>query len=485
MSAIRRLTAVMVLALGAIIGWAPAASAHAVLLRTDPSPQTTVAQSPSAVRLFFSEPVEVTLGAIRVFDVVGHRADGGTLNRSRDHRQVAVPLPHLDNGTYTVTWKAVSADGHLVHGGFTFYIGAPSTISAVAINPDAGPMRSVTWGAAAVRFVWFTAFLGIIGMAALRVWVWTPAVREAGATDSAAASRFRRRFRRGLPMAWIALVLAGAAQLFFQAASVAGSYTATRGVIHTTFGRLWLVAMAVTLALGLPVIALSRRHRVSGVAPAVWLWLGAIGVSALAVTTALNGHARTVDHPVLATASITAHLLSVGVWVGGLGALVLLAAPSWRCELDERRAGLVGGVVRRFSRIALVAVTVIVVTGVINALADFGSISDLWRVGYGRVVATKVILLAIALAFGTFHLFVVPRRLRTGRAAPVRSFERTTLSELATLVITIALAAALVAMVPGRSLALAASGEVNQEHRAGAYTLQLFLDPTRIGANEI
>src|SRR2546421_6821433 len=107
MSAPRRFLAGVVLALGAALGAASPASAHAVLLRTDPSPQTTVPRSPSEVRLFFSESVEVSLGAIRVYDVDGHRVDEGKLKRSRDRRQVAVVVPNLADGTYTVTWKAV------------------------------------------------------------------------------------------------------------------------------------------------------------------------------------------------------------------------------------------------------------------------------------------------------------------------------------------------------------------------------------------
>ena len=46
-------------------------------------------------------------------------------------------------------------------------------------------------------------------------------------------------------------------------------------------------------------------------------------------------------------------------------------------------------------------------------------------------------------------------------------------------------ASALVALVPGRSLALLARGPVNQEQRAGGYTVQLFIDPSSPGANEM
>ena len=96
-------------------------------------------------------------------------------------------------------------------------------------------------------------------------------------------------------------------------------------------------------------------------------------------------------------------------------------------------------------------------------------------------------LLALALAFGAWHLWVVPRRLAGGEQASAagRSFRRSASLELVVLAAVVAFASALVALVPGRSLALLAKGPVNQEQKAGAYTVQLFIDPSGTGANEL
>src|SRR5438552_18779466 len=142
MPAIRRVVAMGALATALLVGWAAPASAHAVLLRTDPSPQTTVKRSPTAVRLFFSERVEVTFGAIRIFDVDGHPVATGRVRRGGSS-EVDVPVPHLKDGTYTATWRVVFADGHPVHGGVSFYVGAPSAISAVAVRGNQGAGRVV------------------------------------------------------------------------------------------------------------------------------------------------------------------------------------------------------------------------------------------------------------------------------------------------------------------------------------------------------
>src|SRR5207248_1546625 len=158
-------------------------------------------------------------------------------------------------GTYTLTWRVISADGHPVHGGFSFYVGAPSTISAKAVKQDVGAGRVVGWGFGVVRFAWFAALLGLIGAAVTRRWVWTLAVA---------------------------------------------------------------------------VVGLVRRRRLWGVAPRVWLVLLAASAAGLCFVAALNGHARTLGHPALGVASVAAHLAAVGVWVGGLGALVVLGGLSWR-----------------------------------------------------------------------------------------------------------------------------------------------------------
>jgi copper transport protein len=468
---------------------APAASAHAVLLRTDPSPQTTVRNAPRAVKLVFSEPVEVSFGAVRVFDVDATRVDTGSISRAQRNREVSVPVRPLKEGTYTVTWRVVSADGHPVHGGFTFYVGAPSTISAKQVAEDTGAGRVVGWGYGVVRFLWFAALLGLVGAVVVRLWVWTPAVRQLHLSDSDAAESFRRRFARLFPSLWAVLLVAGALGIVFETASISGFSlwrSAQPSVVSTTldtaFGHYWLWEMGITAVLLLPVVGLVRRRRLGGVAPATWLVLFGVGAVGLCIVAALNSHARTLGHAGLGVPSIAVHLAAVGVWVGGLGALVVLAGIGWRRIVLEQRSGLLRQLVPRFSRMAVAAVAVVVTTGVINAFVDLAHVSDLWRTTYGRVVLAKVFVLAIALALAARHLFVTPRRLDDPREAigETRVFTRTSRVELVVLAVGVALASALVALVPGKTLALAANGPVNLERHAGSYTVQLFVDQTAV-----
>ena len=106
---LRRLGVAGAVVVAVLVGAASAASAHAVLLRTDPSPQTTVKNPPTSVRLVYSEPVEVSFGAVRVFDVDANRVDTGSISRAQGGREVVVPVRSLKDGTYTVTWRVVVA----------------------------------------------------------------------------------------------------------------------------------------------------------------------------------------------------------------------------------------------------------------------------------------------------------------------------------------------------------------------------------------
>src|SRR5205823_11318994 len=69
--------------------------------------------------------------------------------------------------------------------------------------------------------------------------------------------------------------------------------------------------------------------------------------------------------------------------------------------------------------------------------------------------------------------------------ATVTSFGRTATAELVLLVTAVGLAAGLVVLVPGRSLAQGARGPVNVERRVGSYTAQVFLDPSAAGRNQL
>jgi putative copper export protein len=145
-----------------------------------------------------------------------------------------------------------------------------------------------------------------------------------------------------------------------------------------------------------------------------WALAAAAGVI-VALGGALAGHART-EGGWLPVAVQTLHAGAAAVWAGGVAALVLAAIPAAR-RAPESLARFVGA----FSPIALAAVAVLLLTGVINAWDRVGGIGELVSSGYGRVLLVKLALVAGAAAFGLHNRrTVLPALAEQPRAGLIR-----------------------------------------------------------------
>jgi len=116
------------LALGVIalaLACPAAAKAHALLEDTSPARGAQLERAPERVSFRFSEPVEAAFGSVRVYDGDGERVDRGSAEHAGGRGDaIAVDLRDgLGDGTYTATYRVISADSHPVRGGFVFTVG--------------------------------------------------------------------------------------------------------------------------------------------------------------------------------------------------------------------------------------------------------------------------------------------------------------------------------------------------------------------------
>ena len=108
---------------GAILGGASAASAHAFLAHADPPVGSTVHGSPAQLKLWLSGEVESAFSSIRVRDASGKQVDKDDMAvNPGDKTLLTVSAPRLLPGKYTVVWQVVSVDTHKTDGNFTFTI---------------------------------------------------------------------------------------------------------------------------------------------------------------------------------------------------------------------------------------------------------------------------------------------------------------------------------------------------------------------------
>lgn len=126
---------------------------HAAPVGLEPPHGAVLSESPSILRLHFTQPVELGFSRVTL------RADGtvveaGALRLDGD-RAVVVDLPPLLGGQYDVTWRVLSIDGHLTEGGYSFTVkaGAPSTAARPVVVDEATGERlapGIYGGAAAL-----------------------------------------------------------------------------------------------------------------------------------------------------------------------------------------------------------------------------------------------------------------------------------------------------------------------------------------------
>jgi methionine-rich copper-binding protein CopC len=110
------------LSAAAILAVASAADAHPRLKLAGPAPGSTVKDAPKAIRIQFSEAIELPLSGIEVKNQAGEAQKVGTPSLSpTDKAQLIVPVEgDLKPGKYTVAWHAVGDDTHRETGTFTF-----------------------------------------------------------------------------------------------------------------------------------------------------------------------------------------------------------------------------------------------------------------------------------------------------------------------------------------------------------------------------
>ena len=122
-----------------IVGTAPAASAHSVLVSSSPASGATVSKPPATVSLTFNENVRAPAYVV-VTGPDGARVDSGGAKildaTVTEQLKAAAPA-----GTYTVAYRVVSADGHPVEAELRYTVaagGGTAPVAAAAISSSGG-----------------------------------------------------------------------------------------------------------------------------------------------------------------------------------------------------------------------------------------------------------------------------------------------------------------------------------------------------------
>jgi putative copper resistance protein D len=326
---------------------------------------------------------------------------------------------------------AGAAVAALVAAVLTALVGAPG----LAIPGLSDPGRIVELGLPAVRAVAEVAMVVAIGALLLAAFLVPP--QRSGYLGVAGY-----RGVRAASWAALAWAVASAAMVPLSVADAVGRPlrdVLDVGVLVQAVPRL-TTATAWTLTALVALLVLAGGRTVLS-----WGWTAVVfGVCLLGpLPVALTGHSAAGGSHDVASDSLVLHVLAVSLWVGGLVALLALAATR-----GPGRAAALATAVPRYSSTALVCWLVVGITGVVNALLRMAP-SDLLTTSYGALVVAKAAALGLLGAFGLAH--------RRRSVVPAAAGDGGALVRLGAAEVTIMLATVGLAVALGRSAPPAAA----------------------------
>ena len=440
------------------------AAAHALRQSSVPADGATLQASPATVSVTFGEEPDAGLSRIEVLDTSGQAyQQGAAMPAPGDPRTLVVAVRHLPRGVYTVSWRTVSRiDGHTAAGTFAFGVGVNA--EEVAASGSGGTPASFSGDsprpsamAVAGRWALYAGLLLLIGAASVAVLVFASAPRAT---------------LRLLPAGWL---VAAAGTVLVVVAQARDAGVGLGDLAGSSLGR-HALERAIPLAAGglALLVALARTG-------AVRRWsVAAAGMAAAAamLVDVLLGHAAAGSDPLLNTLLQWVHITAVGVWLGGLGAL--LAGIRGTPGAEKGRA------VRRFSAAAGIALGVVAGTGIVRAAVEIGSWGRVTSTTFGQLVLLKLLLVAVLAALGALN-----RYRHVGASSRVLTgLRRVGGTELAVGSLAVLVTAALVNVTPPVSVAAAPGSQqasqvltVNGSDSATTVRLRLDISPGIAGFN--
>jgi copper transport protein len=365
-----------------------AAFAHASISTSYPAYRERLASSPRDVILRFDQSVTALPHSIVVLTPDGKNV-AAPARAIPAKNAIVARLPKLPRGPYTVRWQAMSNDGHVVSGVYTFGVRVRAPLVTDAVGAQ-GPTRTEDL----VRWVYFLGIALVVGGAGFRLLV----------VRGPLPPRAERRFYWVTGIGVVVLLEAGIVAFLLRA----------EDALQLPFGRFLygdLSPISGGTRFGTAFIAMELGFAfVSALLFLAWLtdvrlllWPVFVAGLVLASGLSLSGHsAADAGHSWLSEVADWVHLSAATLWIGGL---VQLAAVVWPAAPELRRTAFL-----RFSRLATVLIALLLAAGTYLSILRLPHVHDLWTTGYGHVLLVKLSLVALALAWGAVHHFLaVPK----------------------------------------------------------------------------
>jgi copper transport protein len=423
---------------------ATSASAHAVLVASEPGDGSVVAQAPKTVQLRFNE--SVTPAAVTLIDANGKARE---VTISAVDQSVVVALPDaLPRGTQIVSYRVVSQDGHPVAGSLVFSIG---------VVTGAAPQQVDYLVAGLIWLTRIGVYLGLfagVGGVFFAAWI---------APGPAGEWVIFRSLRIGLASAVVSLGLQGIDLLNLPLYALV-TPAPWLSALGTSLGPSLLIAIAAML-----IARIAWRSPTMTIA---WV-LTAASMLGVGLSLATSGHAATASPGWLTRPVLFLHGVCIAYWVGALAPLATRA---------RRQPDLLPPILHRFSAGAVPIVALLVLSGLVLSVIQLQSVHALIDTSYGIILSIKLALVLLLLGLAALNRFWLTPALAKNYNFG-RELRGSIILECFLVIAILAVVAGWRFTPPPRALAVPAEAPLAIHIHTDAAMFQVLISPGQTGAN--
>ncbi len=400
-------------------------AAHGYLLRSIPDDRAVLARAPARLQYWFSEGLEARFSTLTVRDQQGDVVATGNVSPDNNTLLTARLPRGLSNGAYIVDMRlAFASDGHVIAQSLVFFVGKEvGGVDSKAAANWADPLE-VIW-----RTLMLSSTMLLFGVCLLYSTILVPAWGSQSYRAGLLPARVMRALSQvmfaGLVVAFVGNILSLLQQsMAFFDADITRVITQNLWMVvrvGTRFGDLWSARM---LLLVLVSVLFGGSLYLRGDQPETvrpfWVANGWAMLLVIGTLSAGSHAAGSIIWPWVATFNDWLHAVGVGLWVGGLAALALIMPIALAPYEGEQRRQALLAVMKRFSRLAVACVVLVIATGIYSAATWVYSPSDVTSTPFGGALLLKGVLVAGLLLVGLVHHMA----LRPERYARWQAFTR-------------------------------------------------------------
>jgi copper transport protein len=466
----RQLVAALAILVGVLAFGTGIASAHATVETSSPADGQSLSTSPEEISVTFSEAVSTVSGGLSVLDADGNRVDVGKSRVTNSRTLVTELESGLADGTYVVTYRVLSADGHPVNGSFLFGVGSGALDRTASPASSGDQLWEIIGGNS--RFIMYLAALLAAGVAFFLAFI------HDHADDRWRIVPFVRIGSILALFSAIGIVMSQAALLTGKGAGAVTDTGVLRDVLNQNLG--WSLAL---LMIGLAAVHLSTDITKKVVSQSLALY----GGLAVTVSFAVWGHATELAPRAVSLVADAVHATAAALWLGGLVGLMMVLSLR-KAETVRATAGIIG----RFSLLAFWSVIALAIAGLTLTLTGSNaSLQSILTTTWGQLVLAKIGLTLIVVIIAAWNRrtlvpsLTTPTEETTDLSVRWSTLLRTVRAEALLLVVVVGLTAILVNVPPARTAVVAKADRVDITKRVDTGNVELSVDPAIVGPNTV